>query len=152
MSNEVLVKQGNKAEWAAGGGASSADVFIIHSTPDETFTSAQFDKTAEQIYEAYKSGKYCLVCLDGDFVPVESVKTDGARYQMCCYGFSFKNGQGTAVGPEFRTNDGVTWATIYGPPMLYNVCFSGLQIYGSGGRVYTISVDADGNITATAAT
>lgn len=135
-----------------GGGKSSADVFIIHATPGETYTNAQLDKTAEQIYEAYKSGKYCLVCLDDEFVPVKSVETDGARYQMRCYGFTFtKSGQGMAVGLEFRTNDGVTWETRNVPPMLYNVLFDGLQIY-SGGNMYTISVDADGNLTATKVT
>ena len=40
-----------------GGGTSSADVFIIHATIGETGTNAQLDKTAEQIYEAYQSGK-----------------------------------------------------------------------------------------------
>ena len=138
--------------FGGGGGASSSDVFIIHATPDETHTNVQLDKTTEQIYEAYQSGKYCLVCFDSTFFTVESVKTDGARVIMSCYGFMFISGQGRVAGLKLKTNDGVTWEIRYDSPTLYDVCFSGLQIYGSGGRVYTISVDAGGNITATAAT
>ena len=135
-----------------GGGASSSDVFIIHATPDETYTNAQLDKTTEQIYEAYQSGKYCLVCLDGTFVPVVLVETDGARAVMRCYGFMFTtSGQGRVVGFSLETNDGVTWAMRQDSPMLYDVCFDGLQIK-VGGRRYTISVDAGGNLTATVAT
>ena len=136
-----------------GGGESSADVFIIHATPDETYTNAQLDKTAEQIYEAYKSGKYCLVCLDDEFVPVVYVETHGAQAVIPCYGFMFtRSGQGRAVGLRLETNDGVTWAMRYDSPKLYDVCFNGLQIYGAGGRRYTISVDTDGNLTATEVT
>ena len=135
-----------------GGGASSADVFIIHATPDETFTNVQLDKTAEQISEAYQSGKYCLVCFDGAFVPVVSVETLGARAVMSCYGFMFtKSGQGRVFGRTLETNDGVTWAMRQESPRLYDVCFDGLQI-NVGGRRYTISVDTDGNLTATVVT
>ena len=139
-------------QYGGDGGASSADVFIIRGTVDETYTNAQFDKTTEQIYEAYQSGKYCLVCLDGIFVPVESVETYGVEAFMRCCGFIFKSGQGRAVESDFFTNDGVTWELKDISPMLYNVCFSGLKIYGVGGRIYTISVDDNGNLTATAVT
>ena len=134
-----------------GGGGSGADVFIIHATPDETQTNAQFDKTAEQIYEAYQSGKYCLVCASGDFLQVTSAENDGAGYRMICYGFKFSaSTQVRIIMLEFITTDGVTWATSPRSPMLYNVRFKGLQISGPGNRMYTISVDADGNLTATA--
>ena len=133
-------------------GASSSDVFIIHATPDETHTNAQLDKTTEQIYEAYQSGKYCLVCMDGAFIPVESVKTYGAKASVRCCGLTFTSVQGRVDVISFLTNDGVTWALKFEEAMLYNVCFFGLQIYGAGGQIYTISVDADGNLTATAAT
>ena len=137
-----------------GGGASSSDVFIIHATPDETQTNAQLDKTTEQIYEAYQSGKYCLVYFGGAFLPVGSVETYGAGALVRCCGLTFIEGQGRVVAIDFQTNDGETWAIIPASPspMLYDVCFSGLQIYGEGGLVYTISVNADGNITATKAT
>lgn len=133
-------------------GASSSDVFIIHATPDETYTNAQLDKTTEQIYEAYQSGKYCLVCMDGAFIPVESVETYGAEALVRCCGLAFTGVQGRVGVINFQTNDGVTWAPKFEQAMLNNVRFSGLQIYGAGGRIYTISVDADGNLTATAAT
>lgn len=142
------------AKRAGGGGdASSADVFIIHVTPDETNTNAQLDKTTEQIYEAYQSGKYCLVSFIGQFIPVASVETNGARAFIICYGFTFtENGQGRAVAFRLTTNDGITWKPFFfGSPTLYEVCFDGLQIFGSGGQLYTISVDADGNLTATVA-
>lgn len=136
-----------------GSGASSSDVFIIHATPDETDTNVQLDKTTEQIYEAYQSGKYCLFYYNGKFVPVVSVETDGARAFMACYGFIFTTSfQGRVIGISLETNDGVTWATRNNPPILYDVRFNGLQIYGTGGRVYTISVDANGNISATEVT
>ena len=136
-----------------GGGASSADVFIIHATPDETFTNAQLDKTAEQISEAYQSGKYCLVYLVGTFLQVTSVETNGPRYAIECYGFAVSaTDQVQVVGFEFLTNDGVTWAPSRMSPVLYNVRFDGLQISGPGDRFYTILVDADGNLTATVVT
>lgn len=135
-----------------GGGASSADVFIIHATIDETDTNAQLDKTTEQIYEAYQSGKYCLVYFDGAFVPVESVKTHGVEAIVRCCGLTFKGNQGIVVAISFMTNDGATWKIKDESPMLYNVGFFGLQIYGASGQMYTISVDANGNLTATAAT
>ena len=136
-----------------GGDASSADVFIIHVTLDETGTNAQLDKTTEQIYEAYQSGKYCLVSFIGQFIQVVSVETNGARAFIICYSFTFnKSGQGRAVGFRFTTNDGITWTPRLEPTMLYDVCFKGLKIYGYGGIIYTISVDADGNLTATVAT
>lgn len=142
------------AKRAGGGGdASSADVFIIHVTTDETNTNAQLDKTTEQIYEAYQSGKYCLVSFIDQFIPVVSVETNGARAFIICYGFTFnESGQGRAVGFSFTTNDGIIWAPRFESTMLYNVCFKGLKIFGSGGQLYTISVDADGNLTATVAT
>lgn len=136
----------------SGGGASSSDVFIIHATPDETHTNAQLDKTTEQIYEAYQSGKYCLVYSEGKFLPVESVETYGAKALVRCGGLTFTGNQGIVGMISYQTNDGATWATVFEPPMLYNVCFFGLKIYGAGGQMYTISVGADGNITATAAT
>ena len=138
----------------AGGGASSADVFIIHVTENETYTNAQFDKTPEQIFEAYQSGKYCLADLDGAFVPVVSVKTHNAQTDVFCSGvFLRSNGQGRIISTRYTTTDGVTWLIENGaPPMLYDVCFNGLRIVGSGGRIYTISVDATGNITATLVT
>lgn len=139
-------------DFPSGGGASSADVFIIRATADETFTNAQFDKTTEQIYEAYQSGKYCLVCIGGMFVPVESVETYGVEALMSCCGFIFPRGQGKAVSYEFITNDGVTWKVNKRSPVLYNVCFSGLKIFGEDGRIYTISVNGNGNITATMVT
>lgn len=52
---------------------------------------------------------------------------------------------------EFFTNDGVTWKMDFNSPWLYDVCISGLKIY-SGGKIYTISVDANGNLTATMVT
>lgn len=135
------------------GGASSSDVLIIHATPDETYTHAQLDKTAEQIYEAYQSGKYCLVYAAGVFFHTTTVETDGARYMMQCYGFKFlSDGQGQVVMLEFTTNDGVTWTTRPMSPVLQNVRTQGLQISGYGNRMYTISVDADGNLIATLAT
>lgn len=133
-------------------GASGSDVFIIHVTTDETHTNAQFDKTTEQIYEAYQSGKYCLVYFNGVFLPVESVETYGAEALVRCCGLVFRGVQGRVSAINFQTNDGATWAPSLEPAMLYNVGFFGLQISGSGGRMYTISVDADGNLTATAAT
>lgn len=133
-------------------GASSSDVFIIHATTDETNTNAQLDKTTEQIYEAYQSGKYCLVYSEGKFLPVESVETYGAKALVRCGGLTFTGNQGMVGMISYQTNDGVTWATAFESPMLYNVCFFGLKIYGLGGRMYTISVDADGNLTATEAT
>ena len=152
----LRVNEEGKAYWGqseGGGGASSSDVFIIHAIPDEAYTNAQLDKTTEQIYEAYQSRKYCLVCFDGVFLPVRSVETHGAKALVRCCGLTFtRAGQGKTVMLDISTNDGVTWTLDFGSPMLYNVCFSGLQIYGASGRVYTISVDADGNITATLAT
>lgn len=141
--------------FAGGGGdASSADVFIIHVTPDETYTNAQLDKTTEQIYEAYQSGKYCLVSpSSGSFLPVTSVETDGTRYMMECSGFTFPaSSQGRLGLLEFITNDGVTWAIRNRSPILYDVCFDGIKISGSDNKLYTISVDANGNLTATVAT
>ena len=137
-----------------GGDASSADVFIIHVTTYETDTNAQLDKTTEQIYEAYQSGKYCLFSpLSGLFIPVVSVETNGARALIFCCGFTFTEScQGQAVAFRLTTNDGITWTQRFDSPILYNVCFDGLQISGSGGQLYTISVDADGNLTATVAT
>lgn len=134
-------------------GASSSDVFITNATPDETYTNAQLDKTTEQIYEAYQSGKYCIACFEGTFYPVTTVETDGTRYMMRCHGFTFSGSNRVrAVILEFTTGDGVTWTLRPRSPELYDVCIRGLQIYGAGGQVYTISVDADGNLTATAAT
>ena len=137
-----------------GGGTSSADVFIIHATTDETLTNAQLDKTAEQISEAYQSGKYCLVCTDGVFMQVISVTLDERGDSVKCCGFSFQSFQGGLYGAEFiKTSDGVTWAVHRKPNvLLYNVGFKGLQITGYGNRLYTLSVDADGNLTATAVT
>ena len=132
-----------------GGGASSSDVFIIHATPDETGTNAQLDKTAEQIYEAYQSGKYCLAYVNGVFLQVTYVETDW----MICSGFRFSaSGHVAVIMLEFTTNDGVTWATRLMSPTLYDVRFFGLQIAGPGNRMYKISVDADGNLTATKVT
>ena len=136
-----------------GGDASSADVFIIHATPDETNTNEQFDKTTEQIYEAYQSGKYCLVSLMDQFIPVVSVETNGAQAFISCCGFTFTaSGQCRAVCFMLTTNDGITWTPRLGSPILYDVCFDRLKIYGSGKKLYTISVDAAGNLTATVAT
>ena len=136
-----------------GGGASSADVFIIQATPDDTYTNAQLDKTAEQIYEAYQSGKYCLVRLGGTFFPVTSVKTHGAAYILSVNGFMFPNSeQGRAASFDITTSDGVTWSVNMITPHLYNVHCNGLQISGPGNQYYTISVDANGNVTATIAT
>ena len=137
-----------------GGGASSADVLIIHSTTDETYTNAQLDKTVEQIYEAYQSRKYCLVYIDSMFIPVVSVQTVDAQARVSCCGVTFtRSGQGNIIMLDLLTNDGVTWSIEEGPtPLLKNVLLDGLQIYGSDRRLYTISVDADGNITATAVT
>ena len=133
-----------------GGGASSSDVFIIHATLDETQTNAQLDKTAEQIYEAYQSGKYCLACVDGTFFPATLVGTDGTRYIMRCHGFMFSDlTQGRYSILEFITEDGETWALNLTPPILYDVSIEGLKIFGPGGHFYTISVDAGGNLTAT---
>ena len=138
---------------AGGGGASSSDVFIIHATLDETNTNAQLDKTTEQIYEAYQSGKYCLVSLRAQFIPVVSVETNGARAFIICYGLTFdQSAHGRAVGFSLTTNDGITWTLRLDDPMLYDVRLVRPQIRGAGGRVYTISVDADGNITATEVT
>lgn len=137
----------------AGGGASSADMFIIHATTDETFTNVQLDKTAEQIYEAYQSRKYCLVDLNGTFYPVTSVETNGSKYLMSGNGFAFPTSeQGSAVGFELATSDGVTWSVNRKTPYLYNVRFNGLQISGPGNQYYTISVDTNGNLTATVVT
>ena len=154
FSNDV-----NTIEFSAGadapvvsdaGGSSSADVFIIHATLDETDTTAQLDKTAEQIYEAYQSGKYCLAYARGTFFQVTSVKADGPRSSMKCYGFVFvASEQVQVVALAFTTNDGVTWAVRSNSPVLYNVRFDGLQISGPGGQFYTLSVDANGNLTAT---
>ena len=136
-----------------GGDASSADVFIIHATLDETDTNAQLDKTTEQIYEAYQSGKYCLVSVIDQFIPVVSVETNGARAFIICCGFAFiKSGQGRTLDFELTTNDGITWTPSFKNMMLYDVCFHGLKISGHGNKLYTISVDADGNLTATVAT
>ena len=129
----------------------SGDLFIIRVTPGETESNVQLDKTTEQIYEAYQSGKYCLV-YDygyGTFIPVNKVQVRGTRALVRCCGFIFPNAQGRAFAYDILTNDGVTWTTNVSSPMLYDVCFSGLQIYGVGGRIYTISVDANGNLTAT---
>ena len=134
-------------------GASSADVFIINVTPDETYTKAQLDKTTEQIHEAYQSGKYCLVSFEDKFFPVVSVETySGGEASLRCFGLTINGDQGIVVSMRFETNDGATWAFMLESPMLYNVCFYGLKIYGADDRVYTISVDVDGNLTATAAT
>ena len=136
-----------------GGGASSADVFIIHATLDETHTNAQLDKTTEQIYEAYQSGKYCLVSFNGKFIPVVSVETNGAQTYIISCGFTFtQSGHGRAVYFGLATDDGITWAIRNDIPMLYDVRFNGLQIYGASGMVYKISVDSNGNITATETT
>ena len=155
-AGQLLSKTETGTEWIdpPQSGSSSADVFIIHATPDETYTNAQLDKTTEQIYEAYHSGKYCLVCLDGAFYPVNSVgKTSGTKAFVNCHGFAFTGNEGTVDMISFETNDGATWAIAFKSPMLYNVCFDGLQIYSNDNdRVYTISVDANGNLTATAAT
>ena len=138
---------------SGGGGASSADVFIIHATMGETDTNAQLDKTAEQIYEAYQSGKYCLAYARGTFFQVTSVKANGARYSMECYSFMFLTPeQVQVIALAFTTNDGVTWAVLPRSPVLYNVRFDGLQISGYGGQFYTLSVDADGNLTANVVT
>ena len=152
-STYKLFSKNREFEKRAGGGdASSADVFIIHATSDETFTNAQLDKTTEQIYEAYQSGKYCLVCLYGSFIPVVSVETHGMQALIYCCGFrSSTSYQARVTAFTLRTNDGITWTPFLEFPILYDVCFHGLQIYGIGGRIYTISVDADGNITATEA-
>ena len=131
-----------------GGGGS---VFIIRGTTDETFTNAQFDKTPEQICEAYQSGKYCLVYAGGAFLPVVSAGTDNGETHVLCYGiFITRSGQGHVAGGLYVTTDGVTWSIeTPAPPTLYNVCINGLQISGPGNQYYTISVDADGNLTAT---
>ena len=135
---------------SGGGGASSSDVFIIHATPDETYTNAQLDKTAEQIYEAYQSGKYCLVCFDSTFNPVVTVETNGTRYLMRCHGFMFSGSEQVRHGIlEFITADGVNWTLSLKSPALYDVRFNGPQISGPGNQYYTISVDADGTLTAT---
>lgn len=126
----------------------SGDLFIIRVTPGETEPNVQLDKTTEQIYEAYQSGKYCLVYFLGDFLPVIDVEAHGTAALVRCCGFVFPSGQGRTIECSFLTNDGVTWTMDYSSPMLYNVCFSGLQINASG-RIYTISVDANGNLTAT---
>lgn len=137
----------------AGGGASSADVLIIHATTDETFTNVQLDKTAEQIYEAYQSRKYCLVDFNGTFFPVTSVETNGSKYLMSGNGFAFPTSEnGSAAGFELATSDGVTWSVKSITPYLYNVRFNGLQISGPGNQYYTISVDTNGNLTATLVT
>ena len=134
-------------------GASSSEVFIIHATTDETYTNAQVDKTTEQIYEAYQSGKYCLVRFEGKFFPVVSVETySGGEASLLCFGLTINGDRGIVVSMRFETADGATWAFMLESPMLYNVCFYGLKIYGADDRVYTISVDVDGNLTATAAT
>ena len=137
-----------------GGGASSADVFIIRGTADETFTNAQFDKTPEQICEAYQSGKYCLVYAGGAFLPVVSAGTDNGETHVLCYGvFITHSGQGHVTGGLYVTTDGVTWSIENpAPPILYNVRINGLQISGPGNQDYTISVDADGTLTATKVT
>ena len=136
-----------------GGGASSADVFIIRATLDESGANAQLDKTTEQIYEAYQGGKYCLVCMEkGLFLPVTSVKTNSARTLVTCSGFGFKSSQGGVYSADLATTDGVTWAINMLSPCLYDVCCEGLQIPGSGGQLYTISVDTNGNLTATLVT
>ena len=51
MSNEVLTKVGNKAEWAAGGGAF---VVTITEIGDKTYTA---DKTFEEIVSAVGKGQ-----------------------------------------------------------------------------------------------
>ena len=136
-----------------GGGSTTTDVLIIHATPDETGANAQLDKTAEQIYEAYQGGKYCLVDFNGTFLPVTSVKTKGARYLMSSNGFEFPTSeQGSAAGFDLATSDGVTWSVTKRTPSLYNARFNGLQISGPGNQYYTISVDTNGNLTATAVT
>lgn len=128
----------------------SGDLFIIRLTPGETEPNVQLDKTTEQIYEAYQSGKYCLVYGGGGmFIPVINVETHGTAALVHCCGFVFSNGQGRTIEYRILTNDGVTWTIDFSSPMLYNVRFSGLQISGAGGRIYTISVDANGNLTAT---
>ena len=126
----------------------SGDLFIIRVTPGETEPNVQLDKTIEQIYEAYQSGKYCLVYY-GMFLPVIEVRTHGTVALVRCCGFIFPSGQGQTFDCLISTNDGVTWTMDSGSSMLYDVCFSGLQIYGVDGRIYTISVDANGNLTAT---
>ena len=126
----------------------SGDLFIIRVTPGETEPNVQLDKTIEQIYEAYQSGKYCLVYY-GMFLPVIDVRTHGTVALVRCCGFIFPSGQGQTFDCLISTNDGVTWTMDSGSSMLYDVCFSGLQIYGVDGRIYTISVDANGNLTAT---
>ena len=135
------------------GGTSSADVFIIHATPDETNTNAQLDKTAEQIYDAHQSGKYCLVDFAGTFFPVTTVKTQGTGYSMTCHGFAFPStSQGRVAVVELYTTDGMTWETNHGSPTLFDVRFNGLQIPDVHGRYYTLSVDANGNLIATKVT
>ena len=152
LGEGLVLSEDGKTLNVSGGAESSSDVFIIHATPDETYTNAQLDKTTEQINEAYQSGKYCLVYFDGAFLPVESVETHGSGAIVRCCGLAFTDGQGRVIMISFHTNDGATWELVLGSPMLYDICFSGLQIYGAGGKVYTISVDSNGNITATEAT
>lgn len=134
-----------------GGGSTTTDVFIIHATPNETFTNAQLDKTPEQIYEAYQSGKYCLADLSGVFLLVTTFETRDTRYMMICSGFQFpKNKQVSVIMHEFATTDGVTWETRPLSPTLYNVRCDGLQIPGPGDTLYTLSIDSNGNVIATA--
>lgn len=127
----------------------SGDLFIIRVTPGETEPNVQLDKTTEQIYEAYQSGKYCVVYYLGDFLPVKKVDARGTSVYVRFCGFIFPSGQGRALDCYIRTNDGVTWTMDAIPSTLYDVRVSGLKIDGVGGRVYTISVDANGNLTAT---
>ena len=54
MSNEVLTKVGNKAEWAAGGGVQMVEITAVSDgSGNYTFTSSH---TGEQITEMAKSG------------------------------------------------------------------------------------------------
>lgn len=57
MSNEVLTKVGNKAEWAAGDGGGA---FIVNVTVDES-NVVTADKTFAEMEEAYLSGKVVKV-------------------------------------------------------------------------------------------
>lgn len=57
MSNEVLTKVGNKAEWATGGGDGA---FIVNVTVDES-NVVTADKTFAEMEEAYLSGKVLKV-------------------------------------------------------------------------------------------
>ena len=134
------------------GGASSDDVFIIRGTADETFTTAQFDKTPEQIFEAYQSGKYCLANFDGTFFHVTTVETAGSQHMMRCYGFTFSGSTQVEAGIlELTTGDGgATWAIVMNSPILLSGRFFKPQISGDDDRMYTLSVDANGNLTATA--